>query len=322
MTEKQGDSANPDTGALLSGAELLALIARFPRTTLHPRIPSGRKYPRFNVEAIKELLDKLGEPWQEQRYSHELSRYRASVRLAFVSSIVTALLLYLLSLKWDLQVDADAEEYYERIVLTLLVVIPVIAWRLRSGRTRRRFFTSIGWAISAIDAARRQENYGWFRFKPLHEGGLAETLNATGRAAKFLFTSLQRSRLTWQGPPTVAERAIRLTRPLIDIELIDELDVSHGGDFTKRLMLQFFLQDVAAVVALRREDLIPRVRDLYIELPRRPSDDDEPRKRDVRFLDPMNERSRWDVIKDYIIPLSSWLSLTVAIGALILSIMK
>jgi hypothetical protein len=132
------------------------------------------------------------------------------------------------------------------------------------------------------------------------------TQNHIGLAARALFLSLQRRRWTWVSPPAVADRALRLARPLLDIEVEDGPENDGAALFS-------FLYDVVIVVVAQREDLIPQVRAGYGMIPRR---SDTAGDRDVLYLDPMRNRGRWEVVKDFVLPLASWVSLLVSVIAL------
>ncbi|MFG1641809.1 hypothetical protein ACGFMK_16105 [Amycolatopsis sp. NPDC049252] len=111
---------------------------------------------------------------------------------------------------------------------------------------------------------------------------------------------------------------LRLTRSLLDVELRDDFGLPSPANLREQRDLGRFVIDVAAVVALDREDLIPRVRSLYVDtLPGRESSEAD-EERDALFLDPMRTRTRWEVIKAFAVPMSalivSLLSLVVALS--------
>ncbi|MCG3754774.1 hypothetical protein [Amycolatopsis sp. Poz14] len=294
--------------------------SKFPRTWTHPRIGRLRRYPRINISSTEELMLKLGQQWHARQYSHEFSRYRLMRALATPCYLILIGYLTLLTSRISLIQDIGL---FGRFLLAVIVSVFIRAiWLSRAGGAKRRFFRAIGIALRMLESGQEQhvENPRWLRFKPHYDGSLVEALNFAGLASRALFALLQQSRRTWQSPPTVAERAVRLSAPLIDIEIVDDLDITHPGvDPTKWILLYGFLYDVAAVVAIRREDLIPAVRSLYSNLPSGPLDAISCKERDVRYLNPAHERSRWELAKDYILPLSSWLSLTVSIIALVIA---
>lgn len=101
----------------------------------------------------------------------------------------------------------------------------------------------------------------------------------------------------------------------------------HGGVLSARLRHRFrqMLCDIALAVAVGREDLVPGIRALYPELPERtdrnyPSADGEDgdHRRDALYLDPMRQRHRWDVFKDFALPV---LAIVLSVVALIVSIL-
>jgi hypothetical protein len=298
--------------------------SRFPRTWTHPYIGKIRRYPRLSKSSTEELLAVLGQNWDADRYGHEFARYRLMKAVAAPIFFSTIGIFVVLHGKFLPTQDLSVSKKLLLAFVETLIIRAV--WLSRVGASKRRFFRAIGAALRTLEMGTEQNlntTARWLRFGPLYEGSLVEALNFTGIAARALFSALQRSRRTWQAPPTVAERAMRLSSPLVDIEIVDDLDITYPGvDPTKWVLLHAFLYDVAAVVAIHREDLIPAVRALYSTLPSREENADNSKTRDRRYLDPMHERSRWEIVKDYVLPLSSWLSLSVSIVALIIASKK
>ncbi|MDS0135765.1 MULTISPECIES: hypothetical protein [unclassified Amycolatopsis] len=320
---RTGESSDQGRNDKLDSEEF---YSRFPHKQTHPPIGKFRRYPRISKSSTEDLMSALNQVWYPDAYGHEFARYK--LMRAVAAPCYFFLIGYLLVLQEGFSLTQKLD-LIEKILLSLMAAVIVRGvWLSRVGGSKRRFFRAIGVALRSLEvgaeqATRNKGNLGWLRFKPLHEGSLVEALNFTGVAARGLFTSLQRSRWTWQSPPMVAERAVRLSSPLIDVEIVDDLDITLSGvDPIKWLLLYGFLYDVAAVVAIRREDLIPAVRSLYSELPARRESGNESKARDLRYLDPMHERSRWEVVKDYVLPLSSWLSLSVSVVALVIAINK
>ncbi|MEU8414215.1 hypothetical protein AB0C24_15620 [Amycolatopsis japonica] len=148
-------------------------------------------------------------------------------------------------------------------------------------------------------------------------------MNHSGRAARLLFLHIQGGRRTWAAPPAVADRALEFTYPLINVDM-------GSSPLTPQAVRSFkrhaeFLKLTACLVALGREDLIPRLRRLTAAhggVPMRTEDDAEIPERDVLFLDPMRNHHRWAVVKDFYYPLSAWLSLAIAGAALVISLRR
>jgi hypothetical protein len=159
-------------------------------------------------------------------------------------------------------------------------------------RSHVRFYRGIGNVLTTWDKT----------------GDSIQAVKITGSVARALFLVIQRDQWTWASPPAVSDRAVRLARPLLDIDIPDRPSPRQID------ALCSFLVDVAIVVIAGREDLIPQVRRRYQVLPAREADAVD---RDVLYLDPMRGRSRWDVVKDYVLP---WLSLTIAVVALLISL--
>ena len=138
-------------------------------------------------------------------------------------------------------------------------------------------------------------------------------VNLAGRAARCLFKAMQGGRRTWVSPPAVSDRALVLAYPIVNVDISrcqDALSEYYGR----------FLHDVAALAMLGHEHLIPRLREAYLLLPARESDDGAVPERDALYLDPMRNYHRWAVVKDYLYPLASWLSFLLAVVALVISI--
>jgi hypothetical protein len=172
-------------------------------------------------------------------------------------------------------------------VVTVSVLI-----RIPASMARWRFFRHLGHALTALLEARREQP---------REVDVLPILNNIGIAARALFLALLRSRFGWRSPPLVSDRALRLASPLIDIDIPDNLHLPGKDADTYRELFCRFVHDVAMVVALGREDLIPRVRQDYPGLIRRSSNTDA-HDRDLNYLNPMRNRGLWDIAKDFLVP--------------------
>lgn len=150
-------------------------------------------------------------------------------------------------------------------------------------------------------------------------------INLAGKAARNLFCVAQQRRRTWTSPPAVADMALAQAYPLIDIQLSDVGDTRSLQDNFH--LYVSFLYYSAALVAVKRYDLIPNLRRYYAEehslMSRRSSNSlDQISERDALFLDPMRNQNRWTVAKDYLYPLAAWLSFSVSTAALVVSIIS
>ncbi|KDN19819.1 hypothetical protein DV20_22215 [Amycolatopsis rifamycinica] len=159
-------------------------------------------------------------------------------------------------------------------------------------------------------------------FAPMYR--IVRCANLAGKAARELFRVHQGRRLTWVSPPMVADRALTLSFPLVDVELSRE---ANPDDLDKVIRVYGeFLYFAAALEAAGRPELIPKLRDHYARsglLERRNAEPPgEVPERDALFLDPMRNHSRWAVAKDFLYPLSSWFSLAVAVAALVVSLAR
>jgi hypothetical protein len=195
------------------------------------------------------------------------------------------------------------------VVLATLVLIAL--WIGERFRARSRFFRLLRKAELAANA--------WSMYNSRAQA--VRSVNLAGAAARSLFRYIQNSRRTWGSPPTVADHALECSHPLIDIDL-------SGKQFaiTGLSTIQYyarFLRDVAYLVMIEKEEYIPGLRRLYVELPgRNRTNPSEIPDRDAHFLDPMRGHNRRSVMKDYYYPLASWLSLLVALLALAVSIFR
>jgi hypothetical protein len=164
-------------------------------------------------------------------------------------------------------------------------------------RSQVRFYRSVGTMLVA-----------W-----RNDGDASRALKLAGSAARALFLVIQTEQWTWASPPALSERAARLARPLLDVDTPDYLEPEQID------ALCGFLFDVTIVVIAGREDLIPEVRRRYSGLKPRSDAAERAMERDILFLDPMRDRSRWEVMKDFVFPLASWLSLGISFVALLVS---
>jgi hypothetical protein len=277
-------------------------------------------YPRFEIATVRQRLETLDETWDQARYEKEFREYDRTRRgtaarhaIFFCAPLLTIIIWTI----WGIQSEPALEAALLWLLLSLLAIVGLIGLttlliRMLIDAARGRFFRYIGDALRLIWIADRDE---------ILSVNVPLILNHLGSAARALLLSLQGSRRAWRSPPTVSDRALRISAPLIDMEIPDDLHVPGTAAGAPRKHLDQFLRDVAAVVAIGREDLIPRVREEYPELAHRSGDPDT-HNRDLTYLNPMRTRSRWEVAKDFWYPLASWLSLVVATAALIISIAR
>lgn len=273
--------------------------------------------PRFAPEAIRALLNRLNEPWSDDPYQDCLRAYNRDRRvfaiMRFVGLYLLIVALYEVMMRSESPgfLNQPAGEQFMVIgpglgLIAACWMIAVLVSRNVSF-ARMRFFRHLGKAIDPVWAASRDRSM---------DIDVLYVLNRLGVASRALFLALQGSRRTWKAPPMVADRAAMLASTLIDFDIPDDL---HLRDAASRDALHRFLQDVAAVVVINREDLLPRVRETYQELPSRSVADEAKRERDLRYLHPLRDRGRWDVAKDFWYPLAPWLSLLVSVAAIVVS---
>lgn len=270
-------------------------------------------YPRVSIETLKVRLRLHGVPWKEY-YSIQLDDYLRMRRdrsyILITMSIPIVLIGVLGILKtFDLISTEPIAQYmssgffpitwllYLAVFMTCLTVYLTVSlprwWRSEKRSPPspdKRFFRTISLVFT-------------------HGHHPVVTMNLIGSTARSLFVALKGGRWSWTSPPAVADRAQRLAQPLLDIDIGANADIESR----ENLALFSFLYDVVILVIVGREDIIPSARERYPALPHRA---DFPGERDTLYLDPMRQRSRWEVIKDFVLPLASWISLIVSIVAL------
>jgi hypothetical protein len=204
---------------------------------------------------------------------------------------------------------ADGTGRFVAVLLVVELVLGFAVWLLllvTGGLWERQFLGSIAKTVKVAG-----QPYGD------HHRLIAAT-NFAGRAARYLFKHLQGRRRTWVAPPAVADSALSLAHPLIDVafDLTSPRRTLH--------VYTHFLYYAAGLVVVERFDLIPALREYYERehaLARRTgTDSDGVPERDALFIDPMRDHHRWLVLKEYLFPLAAWLSLAVSVAALVVSL--
>ncbi|MFC3454742.1 hypothetical protein [Amycolatopsis speibonae] len=285
------------------------------------------RYPRFTAAELavshlvlgekNPLLDDSGEfqaIWKKKSglkaHRDAISRWRAHGYQYGTMIWIGAAALAFLGTTWPNWLGGLPS----RLPAYMLFTCALLAFWARKMRPERRFYRFVTKAEKAanIPLSSAVNTYP------------VRCMNHSGRAARLLFLHLQGGRRTWAAPPTVADRASEFTYPLINVVL-------DGAPSSPRAVRSFkrhaeFLKLTACLVALGREDLIPRLRRLTAAhggIPMRTGDEEaEIPERDLLFLDPMRNHHRWAVVKDFYYPLSSWLSLAVAGVALVISLRR
>lgn len=284
---------------------------------LEPAIFSS--YPRLTPAAIQSRLETLTEDWDEKRYSTALWHYNNRRKMAAVTSVAGSIstTFAIGGLFAATLLDLANFPAYLRALAGLVLIagcaIPaVILVRFPASAARWQFFRQLGRAIRTTRDAKRY---------PDLDVELTAILNRLGKAACLLRISLQGNRRPWISPPMVSDRALRLTSPLIDIKVPDDLHLQSVSADASRDLFRGFLHDVATVVAIGREDLIPRVRSAYPQLARR-QNEPTAQDRDLDYLDPLRSRTRLDVLKDFWYPLAQWFSLLTAVTVVVINLIR
>ncbi|WP_410610090.1 hypothetical protein [Amycolatopsis sp. lyj-109] len=203
-----------------------------------------------------------------------------------------------------------------------LIVIGVIVWFASSimYTTTLAIAKSVKVSVRFVKGADSRSQLRFYRNVGVmlaiwkNGGSRTHALKLAGSAARALFLVIQTEHWTWASPPALSERAARLARPLLDVDTPDYLEPAQFD------ALCGFLLDVTIVVIAGREDLIPEIRRRHSELKPRSEVSERSIERDMLFLDPMRDRSRWEVMKDFVLPLASWLSLIISFIALLVSL--
>lgn len=282
----------------------------------------GLIYPRFDaadIDSLKLSLVGRSNDSSDRRWKSKL-RSRVWRVWSRRSLPIIAALGALVMATWVEQLDADG--HIRKVELSLkwaidrdllsavAMAIPVAV----CGVYIYRALTSPLERFLRLMAAAEREARAW------HKGhrNFVRCMNLIGRAARMLFRYQQHSRRTWLAPPAVADIALRAALPLINIDVRDVDPLGKGATVRE---LRQFLRDVSCLVVVERDDLISDLRSRYkdIEFRYRDGEDNEP---DVKYLDPMRNKTRWDVRKDFYYPLSAWFSAMVAVAALIISVLK
>jgi hypothetical protein len=314
------ESASNATNAAISSGE-----TRRPWVHAYQARPSKFQiYPKFEASEMHEcvrVLDPSSKSWDLERCENELVRYKNSVTIIgyvavrlfpFMGTLV--LVIFVLFGQNLLNLAAKSpKELFNTILFSAWITSGLLGSLLMRGRP--------GWGprfYREINNARKAAQGGYSK-----NARMVGLMNVTGRAARFLFRHLQGRRTTWVSPPAVADRALAVTFPFINVSLGKELEVS---DLSVAIdMYSEFLYYGAGLVAVGREDLVPALREKYSGkvLPVRSSGGvDRISKRDALFLDPMRNYNKWGVAKDFLYPLAAWFSLFIAIGALIVNLAR
>ncbi|MEV6609649.1 hypothetical protein [Kutzneria sp. NPDC051319] len=274
------------------------------------------RYPQVDPDTLRARLELFGVSEQDFSLTWQLAEYRSlrQRQSAERASVAAAVLVFgVVPIAVDVAVSGiqpTVAEFLAGSWLWWLPVIAVVGYLVSSHLRTRVKSPGLSHALRGRDRVARHRFFraAGLAFASGHQ--VVVTQNIIGLAARALFLSLQRRRWTWVSPPAVADRALRLARPLLDIEVEERA----GGE-----ALFSFLYDVVVVVIARREDLIPEVRARYGMIPRR---SDTAGDRDVLYLDPMRNRGRWEVVKDFVLPLASWISLLVSVVALVVAVSR
>lgn len=304
------DTAHDPTGAELGDGDWGQL--------LRPKV--YRPYPHLSLARAARLIHHLegseadeNIQWEERILSHgahlSISRLGIVLRpvlvVGFLLSVILTVVLpfsindYAINLVFILSFVAVSAGY--------LLVFPIV------NPSYYRFFRFIE---KAKKSASKGDNFA------SREIGIVDCVNNSGKAAQSLFRVLQGRKSTWGAPPAVADRALTLAYPMIDVKI----DYYSDPRAVQEVLDKFveFLDRAAVLVAMQRADLIPELREVYDDSlsPRRLSHDEAIRERDVRFLNPFQDYDRGGVLRDYIYPLGTWMSFLVSLVALATSLLK
>ncbi|MGH3762940.1 hypothetical protein [Actinophytocola sp.] len=308
MSEEPREAGADGYQTLWDDAERLRLRRS---SRYRPPIP-WNKVPEFVEDDVRACLRSLGEELHPQTFQIMDMDYRFRNRLRKVSryGLYAMMLVIPFGVAYGMIYGLSLKETVfgtPLVVAISLLVASVIVARFPF------YFNDVFYREirSAETAAMRSESEG-------DDRAVAASVAHAGKAARALYRSLQGSRWSWVSPPAVADRAIVLSFPLIDIDVNNQ---------NLRQFLQVYpryLHDAASLVMLDRVDLIPVLRDHYKPLARRSSVENpgEVPDRDIRYLAATHDHDRGRVVKDFVLPLSSWLSFLVAVAALVVALNK
>jgi hypothetical protein len=278
------------------------------------------RYPFIDEKTMRSRLEAHGIPWNELYHITALRTYLSDRRARALNFVKYVTLLFLtcaslvlalskavgsnvgfgfLLMPWWLEWSAVFCSSF--IVAALLVSL----LRRRPGGVRRHLSPS---NVARHRFFRRAGLVFDYSFNPIIVS------NLIGESARLLFVALLNGRWTWASPPAVADRALRLAQPLIDVDVNVAFAVPES--------LLSFLYDVVIAVVAHREDMIPEIRANYPQIPRRSGKASAIDERDILYLDPMRNRGRWEIVQDFVLPLASWFSVVVSIAALVVAISR
>lgn len=290
-----------------------------------PRVPKPQMYPKFDLDEICDCVNFLDSevenPVSRKIFGSNIFAYHErgtflhylSLRLMPATGLLVLICMVVLWRSLEEIADRSSQSLVYVVLFVSRAALSLIACLMIVGRVSwdQRFYLAVNKARKVAHGTTGSS------------GDLVYAVKIAGKAARSLFRCLQGRRITWVSPPAVADRALSLSFPLIDVSLDEGTGASKIHD-TSRLYGEF-LYYAAGLFVVRREDLIPKLREQYscTVLPVRARPEiDEISERDALYLDPMRNYTRWGVAKDFFYPLATWISLLVAIAALVVSITK
>lgn len=274
-----------------------------------PRRHQGRL--EFSESEVRGCFEALGEEWQTERFERAYRLYKSETSDPWLVRVF--LLSYLLVVVMGSALAPGPVVLKVSIGAAILIFVSHYAYKglHRTLYSRAKFYREI------LAAERSIAN-----MVPMNRNEMiAAAIGHAGYAARELFRFLRGGRWTWTTPPAVADRAVTLSFPIIDVNVADEHNMIRGLFLH---MYPRFLHDVAGLVMMGRPDLIPALRRGYPFLFHRLEEGQygQPTDRDIRYLDPMRDHDRGQVFREFILPLSSWLSFLVAAIALVVALLK
>ena len=286
------------------------------------RVRRRGRYPHFDLSHVQQCVEALeGAAWgadERVEYSRRLKRYNLLMAwpagLTLTGLVIGYFLLRSESTYAEVNRLADIlRQYADRIpvpVQAAALLLGAVGWaRMLYNpwgiRPRARFFRSIERAL-------------YIGLTKTHPQAPVAAFNFVGQAARCLFSDIRRGRAR-TAPPAVSDWAETVAVNLIHVRL---MRADGTGDRSVPLEAYWrFIYDAAALVAVRREGLVPVLREAYEELLPNPDDDDFI-DRNILFLNPLREHQKWVFVKDFVYPLAAWLSLLVSVAALVLAMLK
>lgn len=286
------------------------------------RVRRRERYPRFDLSHVQRCVETLdGAVWDDDTkrlYGRRLKWYECMTDWPAYLTLATLVASYFLLRQKSVSIEVDRlsvalGQYLDRLPVPVGVgifslgtlICARVLYSTWGVRPRARFFRAIERAL-----------YNGLTKK--HPQAPVVALNFVGQAAQSLFRDIRRGRAR-TAPPAVSDWAETVASQLIAVRMMR--DDGTGDRMLPIEVYWRFLYDAATLVAVRREGLIPALREAYSPILPIPNGEDFV-ERNILFLNPLRGHQRWIFVKDFVYPLAAWLSLLVSMVALAPTLLK